>query len=413
MPRRVFLLVFAASGAAALVYEVTWTRLLTLQLGHGIAAASTVLAAFMGGLAVGSALGGRIGAELQRPRALTAYAGLELFIGVLALLLPWELAALEPLLVRAYADGSGGMWFAALRVVSSLVLVSLPAAAMGATFPIASRWSVRDARRAPRDVGDLYAANTVGAAFGAVLAGFVLLPRLGLSGTTWIGVLLNVVAAGGALWIYRAGLKAGPDESEAQPSAILRAANGGEPTGARKGAGPTRRLRRRAHRDGAAVAADNGRPWLAATALGVSGFCSLTLQVVWTRLLALILGPTTYAFSVIVSIFITGIAVGSVIGARLAGRIGQPMLGLILCLVASAALALTAASAVDWSLLTIARTVAQPDARFADVLLRQILIVGALLLPMTIAFGAAFPFAVAVGTRRQESVIADLGFIYA
>ena len=84
MSRRAFLPIFAASGAAALVYEVTWTRLLTLELGHGVAAASTVLAAFMGGLAVGSALGGRIGSRLSPARALTAYAGLELTIAVLA-----------------------------------------------------------------------------------------------------------------------------------------------------------------------------------------------------------------------------------------------------------------------------------------------------------------------------------------
>ena len=93
MRRGPFLFLFAVSGAAALIYEVVWTRLLTLQMGHGIAAASTVLAAFMGGLAVGAAVAGRRGGRLTPERALTVYAGLELAIGVLALLLPVALTA--------------------------------------------------------------------------------------------------------------------------------------------------------------------------------------------------------------------------------------------------------------------------------------------------------------------------------
>src|SRR5688500_16638635 len=117
-----FGLIFALSGAAALIYEVTWTRLLTLQVGHGLAAASTVLAAFMGGLAVGSAVGGRYGSRLAAATALRTYAGLELAIAVLALILPIELRAVDPLLESAYADGAGGATFALLRVTASLVV---------------------------------------------------------------------------------------------------------------------------------------------------------------------------------------------------------------------------------------------------------------------------------------------------
>src|SRR5687768_12966630 len=143
--RLAFSFIFAASGAAALVYEVTWTRLLTLQLGHGVAAASTVLAAFMGGLAAGSAIGGRVGPRLAPRQALRVYAALELGIGVLALILPFELRALDPLFSWAYADGNAGTSFAFLRLGASLFLLALPAAAMGATFPIASRWFVQHA----------------------------------------------------------------------------------------------------------------------------------------------------------------------------------------------------------------------------------------------------------------------------
>src|SRR6187401_1901865 len=145
MRRGPFFVLFALSGAAALVYEVVWTRLLTLQVGHGLAAASTVLAAFMGGLAIGAAAGGRIGQRMSPAAALRAYAGLEGAIAAIALLLPVLLAALRPPLAALYDNGNGGLAFAVVRMGSSLLLLSLPAAAMGATFPIASRWMVRHA----------------------------------------------------------------------------------------------------------------------------------------------------------------------------------------------------------------------------------------------------------------------------
>ena len=283
MRRGPFLFLFAVSGAAALIYEVVWTRLLTLQMGHGIAAASTVLAAFMGGLAIGAAIAGRRGGRLSPERALRVYAGLELTIGVLALLLPVALTAVRPLLVTAYADGQGGASFAFLRLATSVLLLALPAAAMGATFPIASRWTVRGASSAAQEAGGLYAANTLGAATGAVLAGFVLIPALGLNGATWVGVALNITAA-------------------------------------------------------------------------------------------------------------AGLAIGMLM---------------------SAGLSLAAAASVDWALLTMAEIVARPGYQFSDVLSREVLLATGLLLPMTIAFGTAFPFAVALAAGRDEAVTESIGRIYA
>ncbi len=386
--RGAFAAIFAASGAAALVYEVTWTRLLTLQLGHGVAAASTVLAAFMGGLAAGSALGGRIGACVSPPRALQIYACLELAIAFLALVLPFELRALDPLLTRVYADGTSGALFALFRFGASLLLLSLPAAAMGATFPVASRWFVKQASRAAREAGALYAANTVGAALGALLTGFVLLPAFGLSGATWIGVGLNIVAAAGA---WALSTRVAPQTGSA--------ANVKHAASVRKSLTRTQTV--------------PPQRALAAAALGLSGFASLTLQIVWTRLLALILGPTTYAFSTIVGVFIAGIAIGAGVGARLASRARQPAAGLAACLAASAGCAALAAVFIDRELLSLAAFVAQPGVTFDQVLVRQATMAVGLLAPMTIAFGIAFPFAVALATRQDESVSADLGVIYA
>ncbi|MEO8680434.1 MAG: fused MFS/spermidine synthase [Vicinamibacterales bacterium] len=398
MRRGPFLALFAVSGAAALIYEVVWTRLLTLQMGHGIAAASTVLAAFMGGLALGSAIAGRVGGRLDPARALRVYAGLEVAIAALALILPFGLAALRPLLASAYAEGAGGSGFALLRLTSSILLLAAPATAMGATFPIASRWMVRHAARAAQDAGGLYAANTLGAAAGAVLAGFVLIPALGLRGSTWIGVALNAIAAAGALAIARSGSAV----EETPVERVSASRKKGSKAGAKAPA-----LHQHLHAN-----PPEARPWLAAIALGISGFASLTLQVVSTRLLVLILGPTTFAFSLVVAIFIVGLAGGAAIGTRLAGM-KQPAVGLAACLLVSVGLAIAAASAVDWALLSMAHFIARPDIHFGDVLLREAVLVAGLLLPMTLGFGAAFPLAVAVASGRDATVTEDLGRIYA
>jgi spermidine synthase len=393
MRRGPFLVLFAVSGAAALIYEVVWTRLLTLHMGHGLAAASAVLAAFMGGLAAGAGAAGRYAGTLPPRRALTLYAALEIAIAVLAVLMPLLLITIRPLLAGAYADGHGGATFAFVRLTSCVLLLCVPAACMGATFPIASRWIVRTAATAAQDAGGLYAANTLGAAAGAVMAGFALIPALGLRGTTFVGVALNLIAAAGA-WMIAA---------RAVDPATEPTRNPDQGTGNRRKAKP----------ELSTGTPYRSQPWLAAIALGVSGFASLTLQVVWTRLLAQILGPTTYAFSTVVAIFIIGIAGGATIGSRLAGRAKSPAAGLACALLISAGLALAAASGVDWALLTIGEIVSRPEYQFTDVLGRQVLLVSALLLPMTVAFGAAFPFAVAVASGRDDTVTEHLGRIYA
>ena len=397
MRRGPFLILFAVSGAAALIYEVVWTRLLTLHMGHGLAAASAVLAAFMGGLAAGAGAAGRYASKLTPQRALTVYAALEIAIGLLAMLMPVLLVAVRPLLAATYDNGDGGAAFAFVRLASSVLLLCVPAACMGATFPIASRWLVRSAGNAAQDAGGLYAANTLGAAAGAVLAGFTLIPAMGLRGTTFVGVALNVIAAAGAWMIAKR---------------AVTPITGGEPvigsrepvTGSRSRTGP---------RHPAPATRPEGRVWLAAAALGASGFASLTLQVVWTRLLVQILGPTTYAFSTVVAIFIVGIAGGAAIASRLAGRVKNPGVALACSLLLSAGLALAAASTVNWALLTIAEIVSRPEYQFTDVLRREVMLVSALLLPMTVAFGAAFPFAVALSGGRDESVTQHIGLIYA
>src|SRR5690606_3477559 len=125
---------------------------------------------------------------------------------------------------------------------------------------------------------------------------------------------------------------------------------------------------------------------------------SLSLQIVWTRLLASILGPTTYAFSAVVAVFILGIAGGATIGAWLSRRVARPAMVLALVVAASGALALAAAMGVDATLLAVGRLVATPGITFEAVLWRELTAAAGLLLPMAITFGTAFPLAVAIAS---------------
>ena len=175
------------SGAAALVYEVAWTRLLTLYLGHGVAAASTVLAAFMGGLAIGAAVAG----PAQRPRSragarCASTPASKSAIAVLALRVPFGLAALEPLLRRAYADGAGGLAFPVLRLLVERGVRRAAGRGDGRDLP-ARGPLVRARRRGghPRRRRALRRQHGRRGRSARSLTGFVLLPALGLRLTTW------------------------------------------------------------------------------------------------------------------------------------------------------------------------------------------------------------------------------------
>ena len=379
---------FALSGAAALLYEVVWTRLLALDMGHGLAAASTVLAAFMGGLAVGAAAGGRIGQQMTRTAALRTYALLEAGIGLFALAVPLLLAGARPVLGALYDDGNGGLTYGSVRMLASLALLGLPAVAMGATFPLASRWAGHTSETMARDAARLYTANTLGATLGAVATGFLLLPALGLFGTTAVGVVLNLLAALTAWAVAR-----GPaNEPE-----------GAAPTPLRKGA-------RSSEGSEPPMA---GHIITAAAVLGLTGWASLTLQVVWTRLLASMLGPTTYAFSAVVALFVAGIALGSAATTRLVTTPARARSGLGLVIGLAALATLGSAAAVDWAILRVATIVATPDITFAQVVWQQWLLTATLLLPLAVMFGAAFPLALALAPRHRDSMVEDIGWVYA
>ncbi len=386
--RAVFLSIYLLSGFAALVYEVVWSRLLSLHMGHTVAAVSTVLGAFMTGLAIGAAAAGVVAPRLTRRRALQVYAALEAAIAVMALLLPFALSALRPLLAWAYADGQPGVLFPLVRLGTALGLITLPAIAMGATFPVVVRWFVRVSMRPGYDVGLLYAGNTLGAALGAASAGFLLIPSFGLRGATLVAVALNIAAAGISIALT---LRDGEHE-QAAPARVS-----------------DRKSARRSRRT---VSDDVPRPQLAAAAVFVSGLVAMLLQVAWTRVLALIVGPTTFAFSAVVAAFITGLAIGSAVASALAKRVHQPILWLATALWLGALGALLLARVADRLPYAIAWLVARPDATFTSVMATQSAAVVVMFLPMTVALGAAFPLAVAAAGGAEVTISRAVARLY-
>jgi spermidine synthase len=389
--RRAFALLYLCSGAAGLVYEIVWTRLLSLHLGHSVAAVGTVLAAFMGGLAAGAVIAGALAPRLPRERALRFYAAIECAIAACAVAVPSALQAFKPLLTLAYGDEPGPT-FALVRFSLCLLLVFVPAAAIGATFPLAIRWFVGEAATAGRDAGRLYALNTVGAATGAFVTGFALIPAIGLRGTTWVGVALNLSVAAGA-WLL----------ADRTPVAASRAAPPKKPAVARRDAG--RRV--------GETNPQTWPRWLPAAVLGIAGFVALVYEVAFTRVLAIALGPTTYAFAAMLTAFIAGLAIGAAIASRRAaiGTRAAFSIGLLMLVVAA-----TGAGA-GWFAgtrlpLLVAEAVADRSAGPSAILAREAIYGVGVLLPLSAALGALFPLAVSLAVGSNDRVARDASVVY-
>ncbi|PYR03368.1 MAG: hypothetical protein DMG00_26550 [Acidobacteria bacterium] len=369
----------AVSGFAALVYEVAWTRLLALVIW------------------IAGSFDSPVDSRARATAPLRAYATLEIVIAVSALLLPLALRASVPALAWAYADGTAPARFGLVRVAISVVVLGVPAAAMGATFPIAAEWLT--------EAGRLYAANTAGAAIGAVAAGFWLIPAIGLRATTWVGVALNGVAASGAFWLATRT----PANTETAKTAEKFSVEDRTKNSLRSQR--SRRSTRAAKSSGQSALEVKASPTIAWIAVAVSGFAALVYEVAWTRLLALVIGPTTYAFATMAAAFISGLAIGSAAATRIARRTSRPATWLAAMLLVSAVSAVAAAwFAATRMPLVIAQQVADPSVVFGRLVVSQAASVALLLLPMTVALGATFPFALAAasGPVSAEASVARM-----
>jgi spermidine synthase len=350
---------FLASGAAGLLYEIVWGKQLAYLLGGSLQSVATVVAAFLGGLALGARL---LGAPLaRRPRLTRSYAALELGIALLGVALLPLLRSLDGPVGQLYRAFGGEGWpFACARVALLLALLVPPAALMGATLPVLVARCERGALGA--GLARLYAINTLGAVAGSVLGGFLLLPSLGLLATTFVAAALNLVAATLA-WTNSAG------EREASSP---RAFDGDEQV--------------------AAILARGPRAVFAAL-FALSGFTALLLQLAWVRLFALVLGSSVYSFSAVLGIYLLGLGLGSAaIGPLFGRRVVAPwwfaliQLGIAL----SAAAGIHAYAGLPRAMLELGER-AGPS--WGGLLVGELALVAPILLVPCLLLGAAFPLA--------------------
>ncbi len=309
---------FAASGAAALVYQVVWTRMMILVFGSTSLAVSSILTAFMAGLAAGSYAAGRKAGLIRRP--LLAYGAIEICIGLTALSVPLLVPAVG-ILQKAVWDAFHPPFLiqSVVRFVLACALLLMPTALMGATLPVlARRYAGRGGRQGFR-LGILYAANTSGAVAGAALSGFVLLPALGVEATVRAAAAASIAVgvAAAVLGARRAGRQA---------PAVAASDSGGARRGAPEPASPVR--------------LPFPVPYGLAAAVFASGFASMTLEVVWSRILGLLVGSSVYAFSMVLAIFLSGLAARA--AALLKTRLGERPARLLVPAFAVASLAVFA-----------------------------------------------------------------------
>ncbi len=364
-------ILFAGSGCAALIYELVWFQLLEFVIGSSAISIGVLLATFMGGLCLGSLLFARV--IPAGWRSLHVWAALEAGIGLLGV----GALFLVPAIRDFYAiNAVGGMPGIGLRALTSAACILAPAMLMGATLPAISR-VVSGWPGAVSSAGLLYSANTFGAVCGCVLAGFYLLRFYDLATATYFAATINVLIAVGALLIPRLET-------------------------------PARNAPREAVEYGQRVKGT----WAVCLVAGLSGFCSLSAEVIWTRTLSLILGATVYAFAIVLSVFLVGLALGSAAGATLAGKVRRPGVALGYCqLVSGAAIAWTAYLLtkslpywpIDYGLVRKFSIGVQVD------FLRS----AWALLPATLCWGAAFPLALAAAPGSTVDLGPLVARIYA
>ena len=289
--RPIVLLLFFFSGASALVYEVVWGRMLTLVFGGTSFAISTVLAAFMGGLALGSYVFGKL--IDRRGHPLLVYGLLEGGIGVWALLIPTLLALLNTGYGFLYRHLDPSFYtLSLLRFTLTFIVLLVPTTLMGGTLPVLMRLLTATGALVGRTSALLYFANTSGAVTGTFFAGFALIPALGLRGTTLLAVVVNFFVTLLAVFIARRI----PFKDAVQPAP----SPADRPHVATAGATPGRGL--------------------ILLVYAASGLAALAYEVVWTRVLVSIIGTTTYAFTTMLTTFLLGLALGSLVFSRLADR---------------------------------------------------------------------------------------------
>lgn len=350
------LAIFFVSGASGLIYEVVWFRLLSLSFGVSVYAASAVLTAFMGGLALGSWVFGRITARLKQrenPAALAAtllrlFALLQIGVALFAFATPPLFAGLTDLYVwiARHLQPDLFAYNAARTALATLALVP-PTFLMGGTLPmLAQVLAARDQERGRR-LGALYAINTFGGIFGALAAGLILIPSLGVNWSLYLGGALDLAAAGASFWLARRWQETPVTPAPSQPAVTpapqpkrparkpAQRASGGRTVVALQATGETATGARIAHNGAVATTPVIAAAGPAASLLtparlalfgyALSGFAALGYQVAWTRTLAIFSLNAVYSFTIMLVTFLIGLAAGSAWMGRRIDRHAQPL----------------------------------------------------------------------------------------
>jgi spermidine synthase len=283
-------ILFFASGACALIYQVMWLRLLALVFGVTVYAASTVLAGFMAGLAAGSFIAGRLATRFTRP--LAVFGVVEALVGLTALASPDVLAAITGLWVSIHsALPESTIAITAIRFVVAFLVLIVPTSLMGATLPLVVKSAIVQDGRIGGRIGWLYAVNTAGAIAGALTAGFYLITEVGVTQSFRYAAATNLLI--GVIAVVVSFALPRQERSEA-------------PTPGTSGTSGT---------FGTFGTSSSERAVLGAFFL--SGVLSLALEIIWFRMLVVFLRPTAYAFTIMLAAVLVGIAIGSAIAAPL------------------------------------------------------------------------------------------------
>lgn len=354
------------------MYEVVWTRRLSLTLGHTVLAVSSVVSIFMLGLGVGGYLGGRLADRRPLSRLLKDYAWFELLIAVWGALSPFFLGLFEDLYLRLAASGYQGFELYLCGFLGASTVLLVPTMAMGATLPFLCRLVVQEYRQFGAELGRLYGFNTLGGCFGSAAAGFFLLPGLGLNLTVVVAVVVNVLIAAMA---YRMTY---PVTSSISPS-----------------------------EKGSSVAVNRGQLVVACLAAAAAMAC----QVGWTRGLILSLGSSTYAFAAILTFFLVGLGLGSLYYRFLIGEASLVKMGwLQFWIGVSVMVSMALLGAMPYLVFHLSNYV---YGSFVAVMLCRLVPVGLLLLVPTILMGMVYPLAAQLYTGSVERLGRTVGTVYA
>jgi spermidine synthase len=374
----VLLLLFAGSGCAALIYEIVWFQMLQLAIGATAVSMGFLLAGFMGGLCIGSLWFPRLSRYLQI-HPLRIYAALEAGIGLLGLVVLWGFPLFEHIYIAGFQTGLSNQ---IMRAFLAAICLLPPTILMGASLPAIARWIELNERGASW-WGWLYGTNTLGAVAGCLLAGFYLLRLFNLATATYAAVVVNLAVAALAYLL-----------------ASRTPAHGGaleESPAAEEGSAQT------------VTAEAPEAHWPVYLTIAMSGAGALGAEVVWTRLMGMLLGSTVYVFSIILAVFLVGIAIGSVVAAWIS-RTVKPRLALGWCQV-------LLCGAIAWTAYMIADSLPywpiNPMLSTSPWQIFQIDMARCLwaILPPTILWGASFPLALAAVVSRGKSHSEDAGRI--